>query len=241
MTRKFFVIRKKKWCPLFARKIHGDRTRSRKVRAVDLRDGPIEYSLPILLMKFSPLLALCFLAMAHGALSARPPAAELHVLNVNGSDAHPFADKKAAVFVFVFVRTDCPIANAYTPELQRLHERFATRNVAFWLVYLDRDETASALREHMQQYGLRIPALHDTRHSLVQFCAPQRTPEAVVVSADFQKVYSGRIDNRFTDYGKQKARATTHELADAIEATLDHRRVAESRVPAVGCPIADLQ
>jgi hypothetical protein len=179
--------------------------------------------------------------MAHGPISAQPPAAELRVLNVHGTEEHPFADQNARAFVFVFLRTDCPISNAYAPELQRLHERFATRGVAFWLVYLDRDETAAALQSHMKQYRLRVSALRDTKHLLVQFCAPQRTPEAVVFAGDFQKVYSGRIDNRFTDYGKQKERATKHDLADAIEATLDHRPVAQSRVPAVGCPIADLQ
>jgi hypothetical protein len=190
-----------------------------------------------------PVLLVGLLTLTFGWSSAaeRRNILELGATNLDGEKKQPFADPNARAFVFVFVRTDCPIANAYAPELQRLHERFAARDTAFWLVYIDRDETASALRDHLHRFRLRIPALHDTTHSLVQFCAPQRTPEAVVFSRDFRKVYSGRIDDRFTAYGKQKERATKHDLADAIEATLDNRRVAESRVPAVGCPIVDLR
>jgi hypothetical protein len=192
---------------------------------------------------FATALLVCLLAVAGDSFSApQPPKIlEVRAVNLHGEKIRPFADQNARVFVFIFLRTDCPIANAYAPELQRLHERFAARATAFWLVYIDPEESAFALRDHLDQFRLRIPALHDTTHSLVQFCAPQRTPEAVVFSRDFRKVYSGRIDDRFTAYGKQKERATTHDLADAIEATLDNRRVTESKVPAVGCPIVDLR
>ena len=193
----------------------------------------------------APLRAACFLffAVASHTLAISPPgdARAMSAVNLQGEKQQPFANRNARVFVFVFVRTDCPISNAYAPELQRLHDRFAGRPVSFWLVYIDRDEKLSALRDHMQQFRLRVPALSDTEHSFVQFCAPERTPEAVVFAADFRKVYSGRIDDLFAAYGKQKPSATKHDLAAAIEATLENRRVAESRVAAVGCPIADLR
>jgi len=193
----------------------------------------------------APLSAAFFLFFAFAshafAVSDSAAARAVSALNLLGEKQQPFADRNARAFVFVFLRTDCPISNAYAPELKRLHDRCAGRAVSFWLVYIDRDEKVAALRDHMQQFRLRVPALSDTEHSLVQFCAPERTPEAVVFAADFRKVYSGRIDDRFTAYGKQKASATKHDLAEAIEATLENRPVAESRVAAVGCPIADLR
>ena len=66
------------------------------------------------------------------------------------------------------------------------------------------------------------------------------TPEAAVF-ADGELVYRGRIDDRFVDFGKTRAAATTHDLAFALQAILDGRPVPESRTRAVGCFIPELK
>jgi hypothetical protein len=54
-------------------------------------------------------------------------------------------------------------------------------------------------------------------------------------------VYSGRIDDRFSQLGRQKERATTHEFVEAIQAALAGTPLPHPRVPAIGCRIADLR
>ena len=54
-------------------------------------------------------------------------------------------------------------------------------------------------------------------------------------------VYLGRIDDRYVDFGKTRAAATTHDLAGALEAILDGRPVPESRTRAIGCFIPELK
>jgi hypothetical protein len=49
------------------------------------------------------------------------------------------------------------------------------------------------------------------------------------------------VDDQFTTLGRQKERATTHELEAAITAALTGRPPAQKTVPAVSCPIAHLR
>jgi len=59
------------------------------------------------------------------------------VLDLAGGRVDPLPAAGAGPAVLVFVRTDCPIANRYAPELRRLQDRFVRGGVAFWLVYPD--------------------------------------------------------------------------------------------------------
>ena len=43
----------------------------------------------------------------------------------------------AAFLVLIFIRTDCPIANRYAPELQNLFERYGSRGFDFKLIYAE--------------------------------------------------------------------------------------------------------
>jgi hypothetical protein len=76
------------------------------------------------------------------------------VLDLAGARVDPLPEPGAGPAVLVFVRTDCPIANRYAPELRRLHDRFARRGVSFWLVYADPSETPEAIRRHQRDFGL---------------------------------------------------------------------------------------
>ena len=142
--------------------------------------------------------------------------------------------------VFLFVRTDCPISNAYAPAIERLRAKFATR-VAFWLVYLDPAETSATIRKHQEEFQLRSPALRDMQHEFVAICGARVTPEAAVFNAERKKVYIGRIDDRVTALGKAKAEPTSHDLEAALTAVLAGRPPPRATAPAVGCLIADLR
>lgn len=150
----------------------------------------------------------------------------------------PLNDPQAKAIVLVFVSTTCPIANRYAPELQRLAAVFSERGVKFWLVYVDRDETLEQIRAHRKEYRYQIPALADFGHKLVELTGATRTPEAVVFTAGRQQQYRGRIDDRFTDYGKSRASASQQDLKEALEALLAGTAVKAPTTTVVGCPIS---
>jgi hypothetical protein len=180
-------------------------------------------------------LALCLWPVLRG--SQRSPAA---AVDLSGAPVDPLQRAAGKVVVLVFVRTDCPISNRYAPTIRHLSAQHAGK-AAFWLVYPDKAETAESIRKHEHAFHYELPALRDLRHTLVKQSGAQITPEAAVFDANHRLVYHGRIDNLYADFGRARARATTHELDDAIRAAIDGKMLPAGNPPAVGCYISDLE
>jgi hypothetical protein len=166
---------------------------------------------------------LCLLAAGCGSTVA---------LDLDGRELDPLAGGAPATALF-FVSATCPISNRYAPELGRLYQRFVPR-AALWLVYLRED--AVEIRGHARAFGAPLPALRDVRRALVRAGRAEVTPEAAVFRGR-ALVYHGRIDDRFVDFGSERPAPTRHDAADALDAVLDGKPVAEPSAPAVGCAI----
>jgi len=163
-------------------------------------------------------------------------------IDLQGRPLDPFRVARGKVVVLIFVRTDCPISNRYAPVLQHISAQYRGA-ASFFLVYPSKRETADLIRRHDQQFGFgaRFTALRDPQHILVKQSQAQITPETAVFDANQQLVYHGRIDNLYEDFSHSRRTATTHELADAIEAATAGKSAAAKSTPAVGCYISDLE
>jgi len=154
------------------------------------------------------------------------------------------AEKGTRTTALIFTRTDCPIANQAAPEIQRVRAMYGDRGVRVWLVYVDPQEPAGRIQAHMDEYGLRAPAIRDPDHVLVRRAGVQVTPEAAVYVHDAggaRLVYRGRLDDRVAALGRQRPRATRFDLREAVESTLAGNPATLVTTPAVGCEIADLR
>jgi hypothetical protein len=160
--------------------------------------------------------------------------------NTGVKDEDPWLAARGKVVVLIFVRTDCPIANRYAPEIQRLRDAHLA-DAAFWMVYPDKKETAEVIREHQREFRLTLAVLRDADRRLLKRAEVSITPEAAVFDAKGRLVYHGRIDNWFEDIGRVRPAATTHELADAIAAARSGHPPNLPNAPAVGCYLSDLQ
>lgn len=159
---------------------------------------------------------------------------------LTGKNVDPFREASGKVVVLVFLRTDCPISNRYAPTIQELSARYS-RQAAFWLVYPDKKISAAGIRKYLQDYGYKLPALRDPQRVLVAQGRVQVTPEVAVFDIRGRLVYHGRIDNWYEDFGRSRSAPTTHDLNDAIRATLSGKPPAAAVTDAVGCYISDLQ
>lgn len=160
--------------------------------------------------------------------------------DLEGRAAKPFAVQGAKLLAFFFVRTDCPIANRYAPELQRIAAAYASRGVTCRLVYCDPDESAAEIRRHLAEYGYTLPALRDVSQRFARQSEVKITPEAALYQADGKLVYHGRIDDRHADLGKARPEPTQRDLTNAIEAALAGKAVPAATGEAVGCEIEGL-
>ena len=161
-------------------------------------------------------------------------------IDLAGKPFDPFEAARGKVVVLIFVRTDCPISNRYAPTIQQLSTNRIDQ-ATFFLVYPDRKETTHAIRRHGKDFGYTLAAIRDPQHVLVKQSSVQTTPEAAVFNAKRQLVYHGRIDNLYEDFGHARKSATTHELADAVEAAIAGKTLSGGATPAVGCYISDLE
>jgi redoxin len=167
-------------------------------------------------------------------------AGALRILDLDGRLVDPLAPAPGVkANVFVFITTDCPIANRYAPEIQRLTAIFTSQGVRFWLVYANPHEPLASIRNHLRQFQYAIPALRDPEHALVRFTKATVSPEAAVVDQGGVLLYHGRIDDRWVNIGRDRPSPTRRDLVEALSAILDGKPVAQSATPAVGCILSD--
>ncbi|AXC14330.1 hypothetical protein ACPOL_5074 [Acidisarcina polymorpha] len=155
--------------------------------------------------------------------------------------------RPVAAVVLFFIATDCPISNRYSPELRRLAAEFAGRPIAFWLVYPNAGETGEGVLRHRASFGGSVDPFqgHVLLHPSAELMAITHatiTPQAMVLvpekaGAKLKLVYSGRIDDRYLDIGRERPQATRHDLELAIRAVLDDQPVSPAGGPPVGCGI----
>ncbi|PYT48650.1 MAG: hypothetical protein DMG44_13595 [Acidobacteria bacterium] len=169
-----------------------------------------------------------------------PMAAGQQALDLGGSPKDPLKQTPGKVVVLVFVRTDCPISNRYAPLLQEMSVKYGSE-AAFWLVFPDKNESPESIRSYLQEFNYKLPALRDREHSLVKKSGAKVTPEAAVFNSKRALVYHGRIDDLYREFGKARRAATTHELADAIEAASKGVAPPSAAAEGVGCFISDLK
>lgn len=163
------------------------------------------------------------------------------LFDLSGQQVNPLGTKNFVATVFLFTRTDCPISNRYAPEVRRLFERYEPEGIEFQLIYVDPDEDAEMIRQHLSDYSYPCGALRDPEHRLVEFSGATRTPEAAVFTSDRRLAYLGRINDQYIDFGKARHKASAHDLADALDAILAGKAVAQPKTEAIGCYISDLK
>ncbi len=158
--------------------------------------------------------------------------------DLGGSSVDPTSlDARASVFVFT--RSDCPLANRYSPELRRLHDTYVGEGVRFWLVYPDPRLDLDSIRAHREEFHVPFEPLHDPNQVLVRKVGASISPEAAVLDGQGRLAYRGRIDDRFPEYGILRP-PEARDLDAAIRSVLNGTATGLTTTEAVGCYLSDL-
>lgn len=171
------------------------------------------------------------------ALLAVTPAQALAVTDVDGARVTPLSPAAGDVHLLIFVTPDCPVANRYAPEIDRIAAAYRDRRVRTFLIYAEPGLTPARVKTHLTEFhpSLRASAIIDNGWLLANETGATVTPEAVVITSS-GRAYRGRIDDWYVALGKSRAAATSHDLRDALDATLAGKPV-KPGAPAVGCYI----
>jgi len=159
---------------------------------------------------------------------------------LQGESIQPLDAGSGPFAAVVFITTDCPIANAFSPELGRLADEAAELGGRLTLVHVDPGLAVEQARKHASDYRLPENVVLDRKHRLVGATGAQITPEAVLVDAEGRIRYRGRINDLFTDYGDRRRHVAHHDFRDAMRALANGEAPSNQRTEAIGCFIPDL-
>lgn len=134
--------------------------------------------------------------------------------------------------VFIFVSTQCPIANLYTPRLKELGDGYSTRGVRFFLVDSNVEDSPTALRRYAQERRFPFPVVKDQGTALADRLGAAATPEAVILDSRGTVRYRGRIDDN-----QDRSKVIREDVREALDALLTGKPIARPRTIAFGCAI----
>jgi AhpC/TSA family len=163
------------------------------------------------------------------------------IKDVHGTGHQPLAAAGQKATVLFFVLSECPIANSYAPEINRIVAAYGARGARSYLVYVEEDLSVAAARRHAQDHEFKFPALLDPGHQLVKFARVTVSPEVAVLAPDNTVLYRGRIDDRAAAFGKRRVTPSKRDLRSALDAILEGKPVATPVTKAVGCYITTNQ
>src|SRR5205814_8453464 len=103
-----------------------------------------------------------------GTRAAPRKARSPELRDLDGRIHTPLSQPRQKATVLFFLLPDCPISNAYTPEIGRICADYESKQVSAFVVHADPDVKAEDARKHAREYGLRCPVLLDPTHVLVR-------------------------------------------------------------------------
>jgi peroxiredoxin len=181
------------------------------------------------------LLRLILLLLLTLLLWASPP--QFHLRDTQGAihTAAEWRNHKAVLLFFVTI--DCPVGNSYVPEMNRIHDAYASQGVAVYAVQADPGVADRAVVKYANDYHYGFPLLLDPDQVLVRLAKATVTPQAAILYPDGNAAYLGRIDNRVVDFGKNRPQATQSDVRMILDSLLAGKTVAYSTTKSIGCAI----
>lgn len=138
--------------------------------------------------------------------------------------------------VIAFLGTECPLARLYGPRLRELAARFDDEGIAFIGVNSNVQDSLTEVLAYANRARIKFPMLLDTEHRLADLLEATRTPEVMVLDAEQNIRYRGRIDNQYA-ISVKRSNPTVEDLANALTDLLNGREPRVTRTEAIGCVI----
>ena len=177
----------------------------------------------------------CLLAMLSLACCTATPRLTDH----SGGLHTPLTGEAGELVVMVFSSTDCPIANAMAPDIERASVETSEVGGRFYLVHARQDLSDEQTRAHAGQYKLSMPVIVDRSHTLVKALNATVTPAAFVLrmgeNGGYTVIYQGSVNNLYGSVGNRRQNVTEHHLRNAIRSAAGGDAIEVPRRAAFGC------
>ena len=145
---------------------------------------------------------------------------------------------KDPVMVVIFTCNHCPYADAYWQRIIDLAEHFDEEGVQVVTISSNDatnypDDSFEAMKSTHDELGLPFPYLYDESQEVARAFGALCTPHCFVFNQERNLTYKGRVDDSWDDVNA----VSSHDLRDAISATVHNQEVAVPEANAIGCSI----
>ena len=137
---------------------------------------------------------------------------------------------KQGPIVFVFLATECPVAQRYTTRLKRFHAEFPT--YTFVAVYPNENDSVDEVKAYVAKAAYPFHVVKDATGRLARLFDATMTPQAFLLDTTRTLQYRGAIDDN-----RYETRVKHHYLRDVLIATRDGVPVPVQTTSAFGCTI----
>lgn len=157
---------------------------------------------------------------------------------VDGKDHSLSAFKDNKIVVVLFTCNHCPYVQAYEERLICIQRDYGAKCVQLIAVNANDaagypEDSFDNMVRRAKQRQLNFPYLRDETQRVARAYGAEYTPEAFLLNSKFQVRYIGRIDDNWQHPDKVK----THDLRNALDAVLGHKKVENPITHAIGCTI----
>lgn len=159
------------------------------------------------------------------------PASDLPTTDI---DSRTLPNGKRAT-VYLFVGPECPISRTYSPEIARIAARDEARGISWIMIFSEYDISVDVIRTFQREYSLSLPSVDDSSQKFACNLGAQIIPSVVVLDANRNVMYRGRIDDRYKGLGVSYGPPTKRDLADVVDAIADGHPLLYASTTAVGC------
>jgi peroxiredoxin len=149
-----------------------------------------------------------------------------------------FSDfRDARVRVIVFLGTECPVGNAYVPDIVEFQRRYRDQSVKVIGVNAMLSDTEETIQKHIFDYKIDFPILVDRQQTVADLFGVVRIPTAYVLDRRGTIRYAGRFDDR-VGIGFQRETAMRSDLEEAVKEVLAGiKEVSVAQTKVEGCKI----
>lgn len=154
--------------------------------------------------------------------------------SVTGFQLHAQEQK---AYVYLFLEEKCPMCQYYSLDLREMYDQYANQEVSFVGLFPFAGSNKESRAEFAKKYQIPFPLQADEHQQLTRLYQVTVTPEVIVLDADGEIRYRGRIDNAYDRPGRRRTLVTSHELKDALNAILLGKEVPVKETRAIGCYI----
>lgn len=142
------------------------------------------------------------------------------------------------VLVVVFTCNHCPYAQAVRPQLIELSNHYGAKHASVQFIAINSNDPAAYPEDATEKmteakYAYPFPYLRDETQEVAREFGAVCTPDIFVYDRNRHLQYRGRINDNW----QEPAKATTHDLLDAIDALLRGERPNAEQQPTMGCSL----